>query len=314
MKQCIWMDVDTGVDDALAIMLALSTPALEVVGISSVSGNVSSVQAAQNTSFIIQHLWPQKRIPILAGASESLAGEAYHAAPEIHGPDGIGGVYESGRHSNFNSAAGSDQAVSAILEAVAAHPGELTLAACGPLTNIASAILTDPHTMGQLREIMMMAGALHRPGNITPFAEFNVFCDPTAAQTVLASGLPIRMFPLDVTERVPLMRSEIKRHAARCPRIADLIMRIIRFYVRFHRKNYGFDGVFMHDALPIAYLIHPGLFVFKDMHLGVDTSPGDTRGQTKPSTIAPAGPLVKAALEVDEQGLHTLFWQQLANP
>jgi purine nucleosidase len=206
-----------------------------------------------------------------------------------------------------------EKAVPAILEAVGRYGEDLTMAASGPLTNIAAAIQADPQAMSAVREILVMGGAVFCAGNVTPYAEFNSWCDPEALRIVVESGLPVRLFPLDVTHQVRLLVSDIKRHQAACPHLAALIQEITAVSARFHYQRYGVDGLFVHDTLPIAWMIAPELFRFQTVRLAVDTSDLPTRGRTRPDDEDTQLPLVNVAVDIDADGFFQVFWRNLVN-
>jgi inosine-uridine nucleoside N-ribohydrolase len=209
MPRHVIIDTDPGVDDALALILALQSPELCVDAITTVSGNVHVELATRNTLTVLGLFPPERRPPVARGADRPLVRALDTAAP-VHGDDGLGGV------SRLHTAAGQPcypavsaahvlrGAVACVLDLIRRSPGELTLVALGPLTNLAQAWRRDAHTFLQLAEVVIMGGAVTVPGNVTPVAEFNIYVDPEAAQVVFASGLPITLIGLDVTERVRL--------------------------------------------------------------------------------------------------------------
>jgi len=200
-KQPIFLDVDTGVDDALAIILALRSPEFSLQGISTVSGNVSLAQTTANTLTVLDVL-DAPPIPVAAGAAAPLFGPAITAG-EVHGNDGLGGAARTFPPTRRRAA---EDAAGLLLETIRRFPGELILIATAPLTNLALAVQRDLETMRRLRTLIVMGGAIRVPGNVGPVSEFNFAADPEAAAIVLGAGLPLTLVPLDVTERVTLTR------------------------------------------------------------------------------------------------------------
>jgi len=198
------LDVDTGVDDALALMLAFRSPELDVRGILTVSGNVHVSQATANTLAILD-LLDAPPIPVAAGAAAPLARPGITAG-DVHGSDGLGGAAGCFPPSRRTVAV---DAVGFLLDAIGRQPEELTLIATAPLTNLALAIERDAPTVRKLRALFVMGGAVRVPGNLGPVSEFNFAVDPEAAAIVLGAGLPVTLIPLDVTERVVLTRARL---------------------------------------------------------------------------------------------------------
>ena len=315
--QRIVMDVDTGVDDALAILLALHSPSLDIIGITTVSGNISSRQASLNTRFLLNR-FGREDIPVVTGAAESLDGRKPSPVPEIHGADGLGGFSEAywcRNDTKFGASTFDTDAVEFLLKHVKQHGKQLRIIATGPLTNIANALRKDPETMRAAGGIDIMGGAIETPGNMARgIAEFNVFFDPNALVEVLSSAIPITLFPLDVTERVRLLDRSLTDDLRIGDDTRDFIRNITKTYFDFHKTNYGFRGCFTHDALPVAYLIDPSLFSIRAGEISVDPSSSKRAGNTHWSRPGETGTRVNVAMGIDDQRFFELYWKQLRQP
>jgi len=251
-RRPVVLDVDTGVDDALAIILALRSPELEVLGITTVAGNVSVEGCTANTLLVLEILGAPA-IPVVEGARGPLARTAFTAS-EVHGPDGLGGVT---RKYPVPSRQARKGAVDFLLETAGRFPGELTLVATGPLSNVATAIQRDGTAMRRLQGVTVMGGAIRVPGNVAPTTEFNFAVDPEAAAIVLAAGLPLTLVPLDVTEQVILTREAVE--GAGDGRLQAFIREMTAMTMVFHRDVEGFDGMFLHDPLAVGSVVDPSL-------------------------------------------------------
>jgi purine nucleosidase len=256
--------VDTGVDDALAIMLAVRSPELTVLGITTVSGNVPVERCTANTLLVLEAL-EVRDLPVVSGASAPIARAAITAA-EVHGTDGLGGV--AARYPTPARRAVSG-AVEFLLDLIRRFPGELTLIATGPLTNVARAIQKDRDAMRRLGDVTVMGGTIRVPGNVGPTTEFNFAVDPEAAAIVLGAGLPIRLVPLDVTEQVVLSRQAVDK-ARGVGRVQAFISEMTAAAMAFHREVEGFDGMFLHDPLAVAIVADPSLVRAKPMAVAVE--------------------------------------------
>jgi len=264
MRRRVILDVDTGVDDALAIMLAVRSPELEVLGITTVSGNVPVAQCTANTLLTLEAL-EAPNVPVVSGAAVPLAKEAFSAA-EVHGTDGLGNVTARYPTPLRRATAG---AVEFLLEMIRRFPEELTLVATGPLTNVAIAIQRDREAMRGVHGITVMGGAIRVPGNVGPTTEFNFAVDPEAAATVLGAGLPIRLVPLDVTERVVLSRAAVES-AKGIGKLQAFIRDMTAATMAFHREHEGFDGMFLHDPLAVGVVADPSLVRAQSMAVAVE--------------------------------------------
>jgi len=258
------LDVDTGVDDAIAILLALNSPEAELEAITTVAGNAPVEECTRNCLLLVESLGADPAPTVAAGAASPLARELV-TAPEVHGPDGLGG--ELGSLPRPRLAATQEPAHAVLASAASRVPGEATLVATGPLTNLAIALERDPVALAAYRRIIVMGGAFHVPGNTGPVAEFNFYVDPEAAAAVLTSGLNLTLIPLDATTRAPLRLSDLEgrpRHrlppATRPGRNpAAILSRALDYYMRREFEESGLRGGYMHDPLAVAAAIAPGI-------------------------------------------------------
>jgi purine nucleosidase/pyrimidine-specific ribonucleoside hydrolase len=325
MPRHVIIDTDPGVDDALALILALQSPELCVDAITTVSGNVHVDLATQNALTVLGLFPPERRPPVAKGADRPLV-RPLSTAAHVHGDDGLGGV------SRLRTAAGEPcypaasatfpwrHAVTCVLDLIRRSPGELTLIALAPLTNLAQALRRDAHTFRQLAEVVIMGGAVTVPGNVTPVAEFNIFIDPEAAQLVFASGVPITLLGLDVTERVRLTAEMIDEYVRPVGSplsqfVVDCTAQTIQFSARVERP----PGMAMHDPLAVGALIDPVLTRTVSLPIQVETRGELTTGMLVADRRllladlkAPAN--VHVALEVDAARFLEMFLHRLQTP
>jgi purine nucleosidase/pyrimidine-specific ribonucleoside hydrolase len=322
MPRRVLIDTDPGVDDALALILALQSPELRVEAITTVSGNVPVDLATRNALTVLGLFPPERRPPVARGAERPLARPLYTAA-HVHGDDGLGGVSQlrladgRRRYPPADEALAPVDAVGCLHELIRRYPGELTLIALGPLTNVALALQRDPSLMRQLAGLVVMGGAVGVPGNVTPVAEFNIYVDPEAAQQVFAAGLPLTLVGLDVTERVrltaELLEARVRRLDAPLVRfIADCTAHTVQFSTRVERPA----GMAMHDPLAVGVAIDASLVRTLPLAVQVETRGEYTTGMTvadrrplRPDLKAP--PNAQVALEVDGDRFLELFLQRI---
>lgn len=317
MKRII-LDVDTGVDDALAILLALRSPELKVEAITTVSGNAPVDFCTRNT-LIVLNLLNDVPLPLVAqGAAAPLRGEL-ETALYVHGDDGLGGV------TTLRNADGTlrypphalrmtHDAVPTILRLIRQSPKDLILVATGPLTNIALAIRADRKTMRLVREIVVMGGAFRVYGNTKTMTEFNVDVDPLAAKEVLELGVPVTMVPLDVTEQVRLMRPDAKRMAREHPsRVTEFIRDVTQQYMDYHVQHDGFDGCFLHDPLTVGVVIRSEFVDTVDAFVQVETEGEFTAGMTIADLRGRAKqpPNARVCVAVKARAFLEFFWERV---
>ncbi|MES1150510.1 MAG: nucleoside hydrolase [Dongia sp.] len=272
----IIFDTDPGQDDMAAILLALaSRDEIEVLGIVAVAGNVPISHTSRNALRICE-LAGRGDVPVFAGSDQPM-GRKLVTAEHVHGKTGLDGPDLPEPKIKLQAKPGVDYIVETIR---ASAKGEITLVTLGPLTDIALALDRAPEIVGKIREIVMMAGAYFEGGNITPTAEFNVYVDPTAADIVLRSGVPIVMLPLDVTHRVLVTPPRMERLFALGNRSGKALAEALTFSRSFDVKKYGWEGAPLHDPTTIAYLLKPALFQGRDINVSIETRSELTIGMT----------------------------------
>ena len=271
----IIIDTDPGQDDAVAILLALASPELEVLGITAVAGNVPLALTERNARKICE-LAGRPEVKVFAGASRPMV-RSLITAEDVHGKTGLDGpeLPEPGMPLQ------EQHAVDFIVETLMREQGgSVTLCPLGPLTNIALALEREPDIVPRIREIVLMGGGFFEGGNVTPAAEFNIHVDPHAADVVLKSGIPIVMIPLDCTHKALTTARRVAafRDLGTRPGVATAEM--LEFFERFDENKYGTDGGPLHDPCVIAYLLKPGLFSGRHINVTVETASELTMGMT----------------------------------
>ncbi|RUU81611.1 nucleoside hydrolase [Mesorhizobium sp. M7A.F.Ca.MR.362.00.0.0] len=271
----IIIDTDPGQDDAVAILLALGSSELEIVGISAVAGNVPLKLTEKNARKICE-LAGRPDIKVYAGAIRPLMRELV-TAEEVHGKTGLNGPQLPEPTMKLQD----QYAVDFIVETLMGEEsGTITLCALGPLTNIALALIREPRIAPRIKEIVLMGGGFFEGGNVTPTAEFNIYVDPQAADVVLKSGIPIVMMPLDVTHKALTTAKRTQTFRALGTKVGTATAEMLEFFERFDEEKYGTDGGPLHDPCVIAYLLKPDLFKGRNCNVSVETASELTMGMT----------------------------------
>ncbi len=277
------LDTDAGVDDALAIILALRSPELEVMAITTVSGNVHVNHCTKNVLRVLS-LLDLENPPIVARGEERPLKKEPFSAPSVHGNDGLGDLGDDYYPKLNWSLLSERNAVDLISQIISKTPQEISIVATGPLTNIARAIQKDPISMAKAKEIIFMGGAVNVPGNIPPgTAEFNAYVDPHAVDVVLNFCVPVIMVPLDVTHQVKFMRERAQKELGGLnARIPKFILDSTCKYMDFYRDDQGHDGCYLHDPLAVGVAIDPSFVEMEEMKIYVETEGKVTSGMTMP--------------------------------
>jgi inosine-uridine nucleoside N-ribohydrolase len=289
------IDTDPGIDDALAILLALASPEVDLRLVTTVHGNVELAQTTENALRVL-HLAGRSDVPVAAGARSSLVHPQAERAGHVHGAAGLGGVELPPSPARLDAR----PAVVALADLLMTSPEPVTVAAIGPLTNLALLLAVFPEAAQRIDRLVVMGGSATRGGNVTAAAEFNVWADPEAAQAVLTSTVPTVMVGLDVTLPTVLTGAGIARFAA-AGRVGATAAAVLAQYVEHARSAYGTDGVVVHDALALTEAIVPGTLGTVRRSVVVDTTLGAGRGQTLVDrrTVASGPAAVDVAETVD---------------
>ena len=313
MPKKIIIDTDPGVDDAMAILLAFQSPEVEVVGLTTVFGNVYTSQATQNALRLVE-LANRPDIPVAHGAELPLVVPLESVADFVHGADGLG-------NTNLPPPPGQPidrPAAQFMVETIMAQPGQVTLVSIGPLTNLALALALEPRIAANVAEVVIMGGAATVNGNVNPAAEANIIHDPHAADVVLTAGWPVTMVGLDVTLRT-VMTDDYLAGLKDSGELGEFIFDISRFYRDFHYNFYGLAGLHTHDPSAMAYVINPSLFTTERGPIRVITE-GLAAGQTlldrrqvwREANGWSDSPPVNVCLGVDSRRLLALYKERIA--
>lgn len=316
------IDTDPGIDDALALILALRSPEFRVEAITTVAGNVGVDLASRNALMVVEVVRPTP-LPVVARGAERPLQRPLVTAVHLHGGDGLGDL------DRFRNPDGSPrypapalglsprEGPEELLAAAGRHPGELVVICLGPLTNLALAIQRRPEHMAQVKDLFVMGGAVAVPGNVTAVAEFNMHVDPHAARTVMESGLPITLVPLDVTTKVQLPQylietAIVQRGGVLGQFVRDFTSRGVGLARELGREA----AITLHDPLAVGVAIDPSLVTLREYHVSVEVSGQETLGmtvadrRTLPSARkAPAN--CRVAMEVDATRFLDLFVERI---
>jgi purine nucleosidase len=273
MARKVILDVDPGIDDAVAVCLALFDPRLDVVAITAVAGNVSADQATRNVQAIIEQLDPPRwpRIGFATEPDQSPPVDARH----LHGADGLGNAHLAVAELHHQH-----PSEKVICDEVRAAPEEISIIALGPLTNIARALQRDPAIATMLGQLIIKGGTVTAPGDVTPSAEFNVYCDPFSAQAVFRSPTTKTLIPLDVTTQLTLGYDLLDQLPDESTKAGRFLRQVLPFYYRSYRQNLGLESVHLDDAIALVAATHPELFEVEEMAGDVETTGQLTLGAT----------------------------------
>ena len=285
MTKRVIIDTDPGVDDALALILALRSPEVHVEAVTTVNGNTGLKQCTENVLRVLELLNLPDPPPVAQGAARPLVREPFPSV-SIHGRDGLGEVSllknRSGKHKypRPRLRAVSQDAPAMLCELAARHARELTIVTLGPLTNVALALRRDPELVRNVKEIVAMGGAYSVSGNVTPAAEFNFFCDPEAAREVIASGIPLTLVGLDVTLQARLSRQSLLNATKKRTKLNGFLRDSTERVMNFYRERQGYHGFCPHDALAVMVAIDRSVVGTRRAHVEVETEGRLTSGMT----------------------------------
>jgi purine nucleosidase len=272
MARKIILDVDPGIDDAVALCLALSDPSLDVIAVTATGGVVSPDQATINVQAIVEQLDPPRWPRLGTASSEQLLRAD---GPHLFGSNGLCGAHfaVARRHHQHTS-------VKVICDEVRSSPGEVTIVATGPLSNIAAALQQQPDLASLVGHLIILGGTIAVPGNVTAAAEFNMYSDAPAARAVFHSQITKTLIPMDVTSRVTLdldLLDKLPNDESAC---GGLLRKLLPGAFRAYRQQLGMEGIHLHDTVAIVAAIRPDLFTIERMHGDVETEGTLTYGAT----------------------------------
>ncbi|MEQ1954611.1 nucleoside hydrolase [Mesorhizobium sp. CN2-181] len=308
-KRKIIIDTDPGQDDAVAILLALASPELDVLGLTAVAGNVP-LHLTQKNAMKICELAGKPETKVFSGAIRPLVRQLV-TAEEVHGKTGLNGPDLPEPTMKLQD----KHAVEFIIETIMGEaPAAVTLCPLGPLTNIALAMSREPRIVPRIQEIVLMGGGLFEGGNVTPAAEFNIYVDPHAADIVLKCGAPIVMMPLDVTHKALTTAKRIAAFRALGTRVGVATAELLEFFERFDEDKYGTDGGPLHDPCVIAYLLKPELFTGRFINVSVETASELTMGMTVADWwgVTKREKNVTYMRDINHEGFYALLTERLA--
>lgn len=305
----IIIDTDPGQDDAVAILLALASPEVEVLGITCVAGNIPLELTSLNARKVCE-LAGKPETRVFAGCDKPLKG-ALKTAEAVHGKTGLDGADLP----EPTMALQDQHGVDFIIETLRAEPsGTVTLCTLGPLTNIATALTRAPEIADRIAGIVIMGGAYFEVGNWSPAAEFNILVDPEAADIVFKSGIDLTVMPLDVTHKALITPPRLAAIKAIGSRVSDTVHGWLDFYERFDLAKYGWEGGPLHDPCVIAYMIRPELFAGRYINVEIELGSPLTRGMTVADWwgVTDRAPNATFMGDVDAVGFFALLTERLA--
>ncbi len=308
MAMRVILDTDPGIDDALAILLLGASAEISLEAITVTHGNTTVDKCLANALRLVD-LAGLSGVPVARGASSPLV-KSLTVAEETHGDGGLG-------YAVLPDAKGTESAKNAIdtiIDLVHQYPHEITILAIGPCTNIALAIHKDPSIITLIDRVVVMGGVVHAPGNMTPDAEFNIYCDPEAFDIVLRAGFDLTIVPLDVTYQCLFTKSHVARLTSAKPEIATFIEDSTRFYMEFHDEYQDIDGCAINDPLAAAILIKPELVKLRDYYMTVELKGEFTKAKTSVDHYKISGktPNTKVAMAVDVEAFMDFFIERMA--
>ncbi|MDT0583294.1 MULTISPECIES: nucleoside hydrolase [Alteromonadaceae] len=307
MTHKIILDTDPGIDDAMAIFFAFQSPDIEVLGLTTVYGNVPVTMAAQNALSLCE--LANMDIPVCKGVAMPWVGPESTYAHFVHGDDGFGNINHPAPKGQLDPRSSAEF----IVEMARKYPGEITLVAVGPLGNLALALRLEPELPKLLKAVNLMGGAAFVPGNVTPVAEANIWNDAYAAEIVFAADWKLNMFGLDVTYDLPFPPNFTQVLAEKNPTLGGFVERSSEFYTDFYSEGKETRQCFFHDAFPIAYIVDPSLFELTEGNVRVSTdslNKGQTIFAPYGSTASPDwtnAASINVATKVDHPRLTQMF-------
>ena len=305
MRQKIIIDTDPGIDDAMAIHMAFADPRLDVLGLTTIFGNVTIDNATRNALALAE--MAHYKTDIIKGATTPRRRPLEPPADFVHGAEGFGNVPPITPRGSANPL----DAARYLCETCAAHSGEIIICAVGPLTNLAAALDHDPAIANHVKAVVVMGGSAAPHGNVTNVAEANIWNDPDAAECVFAASWPVTMVGLDVTEKAQCTPADFAQLAEKAPNIGGFLDAATQFYFDFHENKTGIRSCFMHDPSAVLAITDPEYFDFERMALKVICD-GDEIGRTLPVNDA-SRPMIQVAMQVNAKAVRDKFIQLVAS-
>jgi inosine-uridine nucleoside N-ribohydrolase len=298
------IDTDPGIDDAMAIFYAAAAPDIDLLGLTTIFGNVTTKTATRNALRLLEAAGLD--LPVAHGAEAPLVLPPFTPSAHVHGDEGFGDIPAA----TPKGKPVEEDAADFLIRMAREHKGELVLCPIGPLTNIAIAIQRDPEFAQNVKRIVIMGGSLEEGGNITPHAEANIYHDPHAAEVLFASGARVEMVGLDVTHRILCTKDDFSGIAASSPQLGGMLQEMSVFYLHFYETVGKFDGCSLHDPAAVIACTHPELFTARSMPMEVSCE-GDTSGETRLSGEEGRKP-IDVYMAVDAEAVKSLFLKRLA--
>ncbi|XP_059443054.1 uridine nucleosidase 1-like isoform X2 [Corylus avellana] len=265
-REKLIIDTDPGIDDSIAILMAFQSPELEILGLTTIFGNVTTEDATRN-ALLLCEIAGFPGVPVAEGSSEPLKRGRPPAAYFIHGSDGLGNAFLPPPEVKKIEMSGSEFMVDKVSEC----PGEVSILALGPLTNLALAIKRDSSFVSKVKNIVILGGAFLVLGNINPAAEANIYGDPEAADVVFTSGANIVVVGINITTQVKFTDADILALRQSKGKYTQVLSDMCKFYRDWHVKTDGVYGIFLHDPVSFVALVRPDLFTYKKGVVRVET-------------------------------------------
>lgn len=298
------IDTDPGIDDAMAIFYAAAAPDIELLGLTTIFGNVTTEIATRNALRLLE--MAELDLPVARGAEAPLILPPFAPSAYVHGDEGFGDIPAQTPRGN----AIEEDAADFLIRMAREHRGELVLCPIGPLTNIALAIQRDPDFVKNVKRIVIMGGSLEEGGNITAHAEANIYHDPHAADVVFAAGGKVEMVGLDVTHRILCTKADFGAIAAQSPELGGVLQKMSEFYLAFYETVGKFDGCSLHDPAAVIACSHPQLFDRRKVAVKVACE-GEALGATLIADPSCRGE-ISVCMGVEAGGVKSLFLKRLA--
>ena len=306
--QRLIIDADPGVDDSMALLFAFNSPEVVIEGLSTIFGNSGTKVTTENALRLVE-LAGRAEVPVARGAEKPLLRPFIGEGWRVHGRNGLGDIDFSAPQGQPDPRRGAQL----IVDLIMANPGQMTLVALGPLTNVALAVALEPRIAEQVKQVVLMGGAADAKGNASATAEANIRNDPEAAKIVFEAPWPLTMVGLDVTRKTIMTPEYIDTLRAAGNPFTDFIGQIVPHYMDFYREYVAMSGFFVHDSSAIAYVVDPSLFETKAMYVDVETNSPINFGLTAADWRPRSGqqPNASVCVDVDSERFLNLYHQRL---